>query len=214
MSPFAIRHIDSLTAEELEIAVNLTVKAYDDMLVARAMVGDDKNLMDPLFRSMIRAANLAGTIDLACDVSNSNKIVGMAVWFGPGKSLFADAEQRELGLNEFMGKLSPETRQWWGETYGPKTSELVKTALGPTGALDSWWTPHIAVDEKYRQRGIGTMLLDESHKRAVQSGTITALVTTTDLNESIYEKVGFVTKGRMSVDSPQGPIAFRVMSRS
>ncbi|KAK0454670.1 hypothetical protein EV421DRAFT_1896593 [Armillaria borealis] len=150
MSPFTIRHVDSLNAEELEIAVDLTVKAYDDMLVARAMVGDDKNLMDPLFRSMIRAADSAGTIDLACDVSDSDKIVGMAVWFGPGKSLFADAEQRELGLNEFMDKLSPETRQWWEKT-------------------------------------------------AIQSGTITALVTTTDVNESIYEK---------------GPVAFRVMSRS
>lgn len=60
------------------------------VLVVRAMVGDDKNLMDPLFRSMIRAADLAGTIDLACDVSDSDKIVGMAVWFGPGKSLFAE----------------------------------------------------------------------------------------------------------------------------
>ncbi len=54
------------------------------------MVGDDKNLMDPLFRSMIRAADLAGTIDFAYDVSDSDKIVGMAVWFGPGKSLFVE----------------------------------------------------------------------------------------------------------------------------
>ncbi|KAK0226225.1 hypothetical protein IW262DRAFT_752104 [Armillaria fumosa] len=214
MSPFTVRHVDSLNAEELEITVDLTVKAYDDILVARAMVGDDKNLMDPLFRSMIRAADLAGTIDLACDASDLDKIVGMAVWFGPRKALFADAEQRELGLNEFMDKLSSETRQWWQKTYGPKTSELATTALGPTGALDSWWTPHIAVDEKYRRRGIGKMLLDEGHKRAVQSGTITALLTTTDLNESFYEEVGFITKGRMSVDSPQGPIAYRVMSRS
>ncbi|KAG7449681.1 uncharacterized protein BT62DRAFT_600809 [Guyanagaster necrorhizus] len=70
--------------------VDLTVKAYDDLLVVKGLVGDDKNLMDPLFRPMIRAADLAGTIDLASDVSDSNKIVGTTVWFGPRKSLFAE----------------------------------------------------------------------------------------------------------------------------
>lgn len=51
------------------------------------MVGGDKKLADPLFRSMIRAGEVAGEIYIVTDIAN--KLVAIAVWFPPGTTLFA-----------------------------------------------------------------------------------------------------------------------------
>ncbi|KAJ6629286.1 hypothetical protein B0H10DRAFT_1359576 [Mycena sp. CBHHK59/15] len=80
------------------------------------MVGDDDSLKDPVFRAMIRAGELDGEVYLATEIG-SMKVVGVAVWFPPGKSLFATEEQRALGFDEFFEKLSPEIKKFL-ERYG------------------------------------------------------------------------------------------------
>jgi hypothetical protein len=57
------------------------------------MTGGDDNLIDPLFRNMIRAGALGGTLHLAMestdgDISeDTSRLVGVSVWFGPGRML-------------------------------------------------------------------------------------------------------------------------------
>jgi hypothetical protein len=81
-------------------------------LATTSMTGGDETLKGELFRAMIRAANIAGEIYLATDPS-SNKIVAFTLWFPPGTSLFDSEEQRALGFDDFMNKISPETKAFW-----------------------------------------------------------------------------------------------------
>jgi hypothetical protein len=85
------------------------------------MVGGDESLKDPIFRAMIRAGELAGEVYFATD-NDSHKVVGIAVWFPPGKSLFDSSVlspfiqshltyfQRgtaSLGVRQFHGDIIP-----------------------------------------------------------------------------------------------------------
>ncbi|KAJ7263745.1 hypothetical protein C8J57DRAFT_1070330, partial [Mycena rebaudengoi] len=81
-------------------------------LATTSVAGGDEILKGELFRAMIRAANIAGEIYVATDAS-SNKIVAFTLWFPPGTSLFDSEEQRALGFDEFMNKISPETQAFW-----------------------------------------------------------------------------------------------------
>jgi len=55
------------------------------------MVGGDESLKDPIFRAILRAGELAGEVYLATD-NSSNKVVGVAVWFPPGRTLFDSSD--------------------------------------------------------------------------------------------------------------------------
>lgn len=94
-------------------------------LASNSMVGGDEKLKDPIFRAMIRAAELEGEVYFATDSGN---VVAVAVWFPPGKSLFDSSvmffnlkpsnmsrreEQRALGFDDFIKKLTPEIKAFW-----------------------------------------------------------------------------------------------------
>jgi hypothetical protein len=62
-------------------------------VVIQAMTGGDHKLYDPLFRNMILAGALEGTLYFAMDNSDvgtlheMSRLVGVSVWFQPGRTL-------------------------------------------------------------------------------------------------------------------------------
>ena len=63
------------------------------------MTGNQSDLRDTVFRSMIRAAVLEGSFYIASDGSDS--IFSIAVWFGPGKALYKRCATSEVASPSF-----------------------------------------------------------------------------------------------------------------
>ncbi|KAG1793513.1 uncharacterized protein HD556DRAFT_1374396 [Suillus plorans] len=139
------------------------------------MTGGNKSLEGPLFRAMIRACLLAGRVYTAIVIS-TGAIAGLALWFPPGKALWQNDAQRNLGFNQFLESLSPKTREWWIDTvssyrfslflqlmslsqYGSALAPFIKTALSPHTVESSWYLNCICVDPKYQRQGIATNLI-------------------------------------------------------
>jgi hypothetical protein len=94
----------------------------------RAYVGGNRDLEEPLIKSMIRAGLLLGEVYVAVD--DFGKILAVAVWSPPGDLLFSkfalftrlkeclligyfSEEQRALGLNDVFAQLSKGAVEWW-----------------------------------------------------------------------------------------------------
>ncbi|KAG2046840.1 hypothetical protein BDR06DRAFT_898480 [Suillus hirtellus] len=122
------------------------------------MTGGNKSLEGPLFRAMIRACLLAGRVYTAV-VIDTGAIAGLALWFPPGKALWQNDAQKNLGFNQFLESLSPKTREWWINTYGSALAPFIKTALSPHTVESSWYLNCICVDPKYQRQGIATNLI-------------------------------------------------------
>ncbi|KAJ7510317.1 hypothetical protein B0H11DRAFT_1958498 [Mycena galericulata] len=134
-------------------------------LASNSMVGGDESLKDPIFRAMIRAGELAGEVYLATD-NSSGKVVAVAVWFPSGVSLFDSEEQRSLGFDDFMKKLSPDTKAFWDTSYVPVVDKFLAQVIGPNGVRDSHYLNLIATDPAFQRKGIATMLLKTVHEKA------------------------------------------------
>ncbi|KAG1836221.1 hypothetical protein DFJ58DRAFT_735146 [Suillus subalutaceus] len=168
-----------------------------------AMTGGNKSLEGPLFRAMIRACQLAGRVYIAT-VNDTGAIAGLALWFPPGKVLWQNDAQRNLGFNQFLASLSPKTREWWINTYsGPALASFIETALSPHTVESSWYLNCICVDPKYQQSR-------NRHKPDQNGGTagamttsILALCTDTDDNVAVYKALHFQYKGEAPLPTPE-----------
>ncbi|KAJ6577323.1 hypothetical protein B0H19DRAFT_553612 [Mycena capillaripes] len=175
------------------------------------MVGGDESLKDPIFRAMIRAGELAGEVYFAID-NISNKVVGVAIWFPPGKSL---EEQRALGFDQFMGKLSPETRAFWSNSYVPVVDQFLAELLGPDGTRESHYLNQLATDPAFQKMGIATLLLKTVHDRFPESGTrpMFAHCAANEQNARFYESCGYTVKGKMFMEAPTGGYPVIVLTK-
>ncbi|KAJ6570246.1 hypothetical protein DFH09DRAFT_425251 [Mycena vulgaris] len=178
------------------------------------MVGGDESLKDPIFRAMILASELAGEIYLATD-STSDKVVAVALWFPPGKSLFDSEEQRALGFDEFMKKLSPETKAFWDTAYGPVVDKFLAEIIGPNGTRDSQYLNLIATDPLYQKKGIATRLLNTVYERFADNSTrpMFAHCAANEPNAKFYESCGYSIKGKMHLEAPTGGYPVIVLTK-
>ncbi|KAJ7454834.1 hypothetical protein FB451DRAFT_656051 [Mycena latifolia] len=177
------------------------------------MVGGDESLKDSIFRAMILAGELAGEVYLATD--SSNKVVAIAVWFPPGKSLFDSEEQRALGFDDFMKKLSPETKAFWDNEYVPVVDRFLAEIIGPDGMRDSQYLNLLATDPLFQKNGIATMLLKEVYDRFASSPTrpMLAHCAATEPNARFYESCGYSVKGKMFMEAPTGGYPVIVLTK-
>ncbi|KAJ7746594.1 hypothetical protein B0H16DRAFT_1421514 [Mycena metata] len=162
---FQIHLKSKISESELDEATDVCVRAYVGELASNSMVGGDESLKDPIFRAMIRAGELAGEVYFATD-DDTQQVVGVAVWFPPGTSLFESEEQRALGFDEFMTKLSPETSAFWSNAYVPVVDKFLAEVLGADGTRNSQYLNQLATDPRFQRKGIATMLLKTVHNKA------------------------------------------------
>ncbi|KAF8880019.1 hypothetical protein BD779DRAFT_1550037, partial [Infundibulicybe gibba] len=111
-------------------------------------------------------------------------IVGVALWFPPGKVAYSTNEQRQI---------SREPCKWWYNSFIPTTRRLSEEAVGLEYFADSWHLHLFGV-------GFGKALIKEvEHLKAM------ILETTTDLDVKIYSQLGFVVRNQIILDSALGP---------
>ncbi|KAJ7183098.1 hypothetical protein C8R46DRAFT_507365 [Mycena filopes] len=154
--------------------------------------GSDASLKDLIFRAMLRAGELAGQVYFATDDS-TQRIVGVAIWFPPGTSLFESEEQKALGFNDFMEKLSPETKAFWRDSYLPVVHKFLAEILGPDGTRDSQYLNQLATDPLFQRKGIATTLLKTVHNKFADADTppLFAHCAANEKNARFYESCGY-----------------------
>ncbi|KAG2750436.1 hypothetical protein P692DRAFT_20831936 [Suillus brevipes Sb2] len=191
--PYKLAIASQSTESQLDESVMICIRAYINSPSVDVMTGGNKSLVGPLFRAMIRACQLAGRVYTAT-VIDTGAIAGLALWFPPGTALWQNDAQRNLGFNQFLESLSPQTREWWNNTYGPALAPFIKTALSPHTVESSWYLNSISVDPKHQRQGIATNLIKMVEEKAMTT-SILALCTDTDDNVAVYKALHFQYKG-------------------
>ncbi|KAF8207231.1 acyl-CoA N-acyltransferase [Mycena galopus ATCC 62051] len=199
---------------ELDEAVDVCDRAYIGELASGSMVGGDEHLKALIWRAMIRAGLLAGEVYFAID-NSSHKVVGVAVWFPPGNSLFDSAEQRALGFDDFMQKLSPEAQEFWANSYVPLVDKFLAEVLGPDGMRDSQYLNQLATDPEFQKQGVATMLLKTVHNRFAESDAppMFAHCAANEKNARFYESCGYTVRGQMYMEAPTGGYPVIVLTK-
>ncbi|KAJ7650623.1 acyl-CoA N-acyltransferase [Roridomyces roridus] len=206
---FQISHKKSVSARELDEAVDACTRAYVGELASNSMVGGDESLKDPIFRAMIRAGELAGQVYLATD-DDSGKVVAVAVWYPPGTALFNSEEQRALGFDHFYKNLLPDTKAFWDTTYVPVVDEFLAE-----GVDDSFYLNLIATDPDFQKRGIATALLKTVHNKFVGTDAkpMFAHCAANEPNARFYESCGYSVAGKMYMEAPTGNYPVIVLTK-
>ncbi|KZT70571.1 hypothetical protein DAEQUDRAFT_725087 [Daedalea quercina L-15889] len=204
MSRVKIERLPDPPDELIEASAALFALAmqYDGACIS--LVGGDMGLLPSMARAMIKAALLAaGEYYPAFD--ESGELLGYALWMPPGQELFATAEQREQGLNDFMDSLTEVVKQYYKDVYLKEFPDFVNMCMNsPTGKTDAWWLNNFCVHPARQKQGIGRRLIEVVMQKAKQEGHTVALAATRDQNVAVYESYGFKQKGRKMMPSPWG----------
>ncbi|KAJ7844407.1 hypothetical protein B0H14DRAFT_2776814 [Mycena olivaceomarginata] len=178
------------------------------------MVGGNESLKALIWRAMIHASLLAGEVYFATD-NSSHKVVGVALWFPPGKSLFDSEEQRALGFDDFMQKLTPETQDFWANSYVPEVEKFLAEVIGPNGTRDSQYLNLLATDPAFQKIGIATTLLKTVHARFAESDAppMFAHCAANEKNARFYESCGYTVRGKMFLEAPTGGYPVIVLTK-
>ncbi|KAJ7671663.1 hypothetical protein DFH06DRAFT_1366923 [Mycena polygramma] len=206
---------DKITDKELDEAVGVCTRAYMGELASNSMVGgDNADLKGQIFRAMMRAGELDGEVYFAIN-NSSNQVVGVAVWFPPGKLLFDTKEQRALGFDDFMDQLSIETKKFWAESYAPVVEKFLadEKILGPEAiSFQDFEEQTLISIYRERKKRIASTLLKTVHDKFAESDTrpLFAHCAANELTAGFYKSCGYIEKGRMVMNAPTG--AYPVIS--
>ncbi|KAJ7642430.1 hypothetical protein DFH06DRAFT_1214735 [Mycena polygramma] len=162
----------------------------------------DTTRITALWMSTVVAGLLAGEVWIA-ETNGSDtdkKIVGCAVWFGPGHTLYDTEEQQNYSLGPLMAQFDEDLQKWWGGVFLPKYTTFVNAALGPEENVkhNSWHLQTLGVDPAYRQQGAARLLVDA----IAEKGVMMCAEVDTELHVEIFGKMGFeiMPKGKGGKD--------------
>ncbi|KAJ7585126.1 hypothetical protein C8J56DRAFT_949945 [Mycena floridula] len=189
MTATTIKILEDLTADQFEEIINLLLAAYVEDPCSQAMTGGDKSLEPLLFRAMLGAGALEGTIYVVAR-DEDDKILSVGMWFGPGTQMMNSEAQRAAGWDHFMRSVSEECRNWWLTTMQKDHRDVINSLLGDK-YKDSWWANQIATHPDYQCQGHGSALIRTVFDRARTEKKIVALVTQTKENCDWYSSLGF-----------------------
>ncbi|KAF6752448.1 hypothetical protein DFP72DRAFT_815187, partial [Ephemerocybe angulata] len=162
-------------------------------------------------RASVGAAAVGGTVHVAVLPKSAGPeediIVGAAIWFAPGQCLNSTYQQREAGWNQFMDAGSDGMRRWWTEYFSPLVEKHVSDpdVFGGERYPDQVWDLNLlAVHPQFHQRGIAKSLLQYAELQAARIGRPLVLKTSTEVDVTIYRRLGFEVKRKIEVESPIG----------
>jgi len=90
---------------------------------------------------------------------------------------------------------------------------LVNSTIGSECKLNSWYLHVLAVHPDHQRKGIGRKLVQIGEALARQDGTSVVLETTTRVNASIYQKLGFDIRGESKITSPFGECPLLLLTK-
>jgi len=196
--------VTKLPDREVEDVASLSNLAYLDggSPGASLLTGGKLELLPDLLRSMTQSCLIDGDCYIAKEVT-SRKIVGMALWFPPGKRLWATKEIREItGFNSFFSQLDQATKDWWINEYEAEIKKFLAASYGLETSTDSWWLNSIAVLPECQRNGIGTSL----YKQVLNKATVNEAIgccTDTEENVRFYESLHMKNIGMVKMRHPE-----------
>lgn len=168
--------------------------------VMKSLTGGDITLLPLMGRAMLAAGIAEGEYYAATD--DNRQLLGFLMTMPPGRDLFDTETQRNLGLREFMEKLSDAGKEYYQTTYMSRFPGFVAQCIGPKGKTESFWIHMVMIDHEHQRKGIAKALIGLVREKAIRIGAPVALSTTTPTNAIIYQKIGFELKGQMIMPSP------------
>ncbi|OJT11899.1 hypothetical protein TRAPUB_11545 [Trametes pubescens] len=178
-----------------------------------AAVSGRQDLAPLMARAVIRPlALVSGELYTAKDAQG--ELVGFTLWAPPGRSAFDTPEQLEMGFNEFLGHVDEEGRAFQMQVNGEVVPKFLEESLGIENAeLDCYLCWFAMVREDYQRKGVCRALFDLTYEKAKATGATLALLTGTESNVAVYEKLGFKERGRQKFESPWAEWTFYCMAR-
>jgi len=174
------------------------------------VIGRNPALVYDFCEAQVIACAIAGELYVA--ESPSKDVIGVALWFGPGREMFDSDDQNEAALIPFMNKLSPELQQWWSEIFIHKYGELTTTALGAGTKLNAWHLQLIGVVPEEWRKGVASALIDHICEKG--DGVLLCLEAETETNVSVCERLGFAVKGqKMTFTNAHGSFPMWAMAK-
>ncbi|KAJ6554279.1 hypothetical protein B0H19DRAFT_1262660 [Mycena capillaripes] len=143
-----------------------------------------------LCRSSAVAGLLGGEVYVAETMDPMAKMVGCAVWFGPGRALYDSDEQVQLALQPLLASFSKDLKRWWDD-FLPEYIKYTNAALGEGLELASWRLQTLAVSPECQRKGVATLLVDAVIKKAAITKTPLCVDCSEETNVEIYQRLGF-----------------------
>ncbi|KAF8145424.1 hypothetical protein K438DRAFT_1498424, partial [Mycena galopus ATCC 62051] len=133
----------------------------------------DTSHLGSVNRSTVVAGLLGGEVYVAQTV-DPGKIVGCAVWFGPGRgpAYIYDRYVHENTLEPLMASFDKELWDWWLNTmhnlisplpefqFLPKYNAFVTSTLGEGTKVAAWNLQTLGVDPTYHRQGVAKLLVN------------------------------------------------------
>ncbi|KAJ7586818.1 hypothetical protein C8J56DRAFT_942907 [Mycena floridula] len=201
-----VKILEKPTDAQIEEAVEIYLRAFEGDLCAKSMTADNHAIEDSLYRMMLRAAALEGTI-YAVFADDDNKMLTVGVWFGPGTLLLHSEAQQQAGWNDFYASLSDEGKTWWATTFQTVHEALVTSLFGD-GYLGGWWANLIATHPDYQRQGHGTAMVKAVLDIAQKDNKTVGLATQTEFNSKWYQTLGFELVGETVMPEATNPGTF------
>ncbi|KAF9445731.1 hypothetical protein P691DRAFT_762246 [Macrolepiota fuliginosa MF-IS2] len=167
------------------------------------MVGGRHELRQLTFRACIRAGIVGGKFYVA--LTETDEVVGTAVWYPPGYDFLSDEKQQQEGAIELMStleKIDPDLYAWWINTLLPLNAETSNKYLGKDFKVNNWNLYSLAVAPRFQGKGISRLLVKIGEDQAAAQGLSTCFEAESEKNLIIYERLGYRVVGSDHVPGP------------
>ncbi|KAJ6543328.1 hypothetical protein B0H10DRAFT_2389749 [Mycena sp. CBHHK59/15] len=126
---------------------------FTTVVTAHDPKGTDSSHVGPFWKSTVVAGLLGGEVYVAETTDPQKKIVGCAVWFGPGHNLFSE-EQQKFALGPLMAAFNEDLQQWWHADFLPQYDAFVASTLGEGTKHNSWHLQTLGVAPEYQRKHV------------------------------------------------------------
>ncbi|KAJ7160004.1 hypothetical protein C8R43DRAFT_994084 [Mycena crocata] len=181
-----IRDIESVLSKAF------TGEVFTAVVTGKDPAGKDTSHIGPFWISTVVAGLLGGDVYIAETNDSRRRIVGCAVWFGPGHNMYDTEDQEQHALGPLMSSFSDELQHWWHAMFLPNYDTFVNSTLGDGTKHDSWHLQTLGVDPEYQRQGVATLLVNTVCEEASRTGTRLCVETESELDVEIYTRLGFV----------------------
>ncbi|KXN85269.1 hypothetical protein AN958_11563 [Leucoagaricus sp. SymC.cos] len=183
----------------------LTIWLLDPL--ANAMVGGRADLLSLNYRACARAAVVGGQFWVA--LTESDEVVGTAIWYPPGTDFLSDEKQKKEGASELLATIKaeePKVHEWLMSSLVPALDNSTDRFMGQGFRAKSWKIYSLTFRQTYKGKGIVKMLLKPGEDQAAAQGVSTCIE---EENKDLLEeflRLGYKEVGQTVILGPPDKI--------
>lgn len=199
---YTIHRLVNPTDTDVKDVTNTLAQCFHEDKFVHIVTGHDPALYVPFFKSQVVAAVIDGVIYVAQDATG--RLIGAAVWFGPGQEMFATPRQEKEAWQPFEDMFSLQLKRWWDDVLTPVDDAFVLKSFGPGTKRRGWHLQVIGIIPQYQRMGIATKIISEVRQIASADHLPMTLEVETQTNVDIYSSLGFKLKHKVDGCGPWG----------